>query len=200
MPAPHYLTNPAHCKAMSSACIRLAAAICTALVWPMGCALGQPAGAFTSIGSMTTPRASHTATVILSGKVLITGGVQFTFPNDTLASAELYDPATGTFSATGSMTEPRVGHSATLLPDGRVLIAGGTTDLSAEIYDPSTGTFAATGNMVATPLSFGPKALATLLQDGRVFIPGSPTAQIYDPVSGTFAATAPYAAPPPVTA
>jgi hypothetical protein len=86
-----------------------------------------------------------------SGKVLIAGG---TLPQSAsaLASAELYDPTTGAFSATGDMITPRAFHMAALLPNGKVLIAGGGTGTglvaTAELYDPSTGIFSATGNMV----------------------------------------------------
>jgi hypothetical protein len=156
----------------------------------------QSGSPFIVTGSMITPREGQTATLLLNGKVLIAGGHsgnQDDWPDDALASAELYDAATGAFAATGSMTVPRVQHTATLLPDGRVLIAGGT-DLSAEIYDPSAGSFAATGNMVAHPYEWQG---TTLLQNGRVFIGGYPTAQIYDPVTGTFSATGPYAGPAP---
>jgi len=108
----------------------------------------------------------------LNGKVLIAGGNP---GKGALATAELYDPSTGTFTATGSMTTPRgAGHTVTLLTDGRVLITGGRWNInaqppdvtSAELYDPSTGTFAATGNMIA--LHFDPTA--TLLSSGKVLI------------------------------
>ena len=100
------------------------------------------AGLFRQTGTIAVDRYGHTATLLQDGRVLVAGGVN---ENAVLASAELYDPTTGTFSPTGDMTVPRVGHTATLLLDGRVLIAGGANDAngtlnkpvySAEIYDP----------------------------------------------------------------
>ena len=80
---------------------------------------------------MATARSSHAATLLPNGRVLIVGGSD---GDHALASAELYDPATGTFSSAGSMSKARDGATATLLPDGRVLICGGSAD--AEVYTP----------------------------------------------------------------
>jgi hypothetical protein len=165
------------------------------LVGAIGCAPAQTPGTFNATGSMITARYFHTATLLPNGMVLVAGGVPVTWPDaPVLASAELYDPATGIFTATGSMTTGRAQHSATLLADGRVLIAGGTGDRSTETYDPSVGAFTSTGDTISQPY---PAASATLLQDGRVFIATYPTAQIYDPLSSAFSATAAYAGPAP---
>ncbi|WP_291270408.1 kelch repeat-containing protein [Geothrix sp.] len=145
-------------------------------------------------GSLVAPRAFHTATLLANGKVLVVGGYDGTF---SLASAELYDPTTGTFKATGSLVTPRQSHTATLLVSGKVLISGGssfgTALASAELYDPATGTFTATGSLGAARSDH----TATLLTDGRVLVAcgrnlGSylATAELYDPAVGTFAATA----------
>src|SRR5688572_4108725 len=91
--------------------------------------LAQSPGTFAATGDMTSRRFLHTATLLADGRVLITGGRMIerasplTFK--TLASAELFDPRTSTFTATLNMTIPREGHTAALLPDGKVLIAGG---------------------------------------------------------------------------
>jgi WD40 repeat protein len=152
-------------------------------------------GLFTATtGSMTGARASHMATLLNNaalpnyGKVLISGG-----DPSGAASAELYDPATGTFAATGSMTVARAGFTATLLNTGKVLVTGGYTD-TAELYDPATETFSATGSM--TIARFGQTATllnnAALPNYGKVLIAGGggvASAELYDPATGTFAAT-----------
>lgn len=149
-------------------------------------AVAQTAGSFRTTGSMITPRWGHTATLLPNGKVLIAGGATPGDPSLTLSSAELYDPATGVFTAAGDMITPRAFHMATLLPNGKVLIAGGRTG-AAELYDPSTGIFSATGNMVQAG-----RGTAILLADGRVLIahdvvgPSYAPAELYDTASGTF--------------
>jgi len=131
-------------------------------------------GKFTPTGSMTTPRASATATLLANGEVLIVGG---TDGNTDLASAELYDPETGTFKPTGSMSEVRTERMATLLRNGRVLVVGGG-DSSAEVYDPSTGKFSLTGSMSADRS----ECVAVRLSDGRVLIVGG---EAYSPTGST---------------
>ena len=165
---------------------------------------------FNATGSMSTGRYGATATVLRTGRVLIDGGWSEDPNNPVLASAELYDPASGLFAPGGSMASPRAGQSATLLSDGRVLIAGGQIEsdnvisglASAELYDPTTGRFSPTGSMTVARFNH----TATLLPNGRVLIaggggppgignspspvssPGLASAELYDPTSGTFTA------------
>src|SRR5262249_44310443 len=118
------------------------------------------------------------AAALTDGTVLFVGG--YSDIGDSYSSgAELYDPSSGSFRPTGDMTTGRENHTATLLPDGTVLIARGQgkpssnppVTISAEIYDPATGAFSPTGNMTGAHESH----TATLLLDGRVLLTGGYT-------------------------
>jgi len=143
-------------------------------------------------GNLLTGRESGAASLLNDGRVLITGGV-YSLPAEpfysALAEAEVFDPASGKFTAVGSMTLARVFHTSTLLPNGKVLITGGgypTSSNSAELYDPSTNTFTATGTMAVQRSDH----TATLLPSGKVLIAGDYTsAELYDPGTGLFSVT-----------
>jgi len=193
-------------------------------------------GTWTTTGSLGRARSFQTATLVQGppaqcgnncGKVLLAGGIgaDSTGRAQTVASAELYDPATGSWSATGSMTTARALHSATPLPSGKVLVVAGAGPggaeprnanqlASAELYDPVSGTWTATGSLTGAttpPSSNTPRGArlahtAALLDKapcasncGKVLIaagvggvgtgPALSSAELYDPGSGTFTAT-----------
>ncbi len=133
-------------------------------------------GKWTVTGSMSTVRSLQTATLLPSGQVLVVGGVigvSYAGVASYTGAAELYNPATGQWAVTGSMTTPRAAHAATLLANGQVLVAGGFNSsgpalASAELYDPSSGTWQATGSMNRARAN----AQATLLPQGQVLIAG----------------------------
>jgi len=163
--------------------------------------------AFSFTGGMTTPRYNHSATLLQDGDVLIVGGSASSVTGAPLATAELFNPGSETFSAIGSMSTAHANHTATLLADGKVLIAGGSNrppaaknsvTAIAEIYDPSTRTFALTGAMQA-PREF---QQATRLSNGEVIVAGGDNSlnvlastEVYDPTSGTFGIDATMAVP-----
>ena len=156
-------------------------------------------GTFSPTGTPVEARMRPTTVSLADGRVLLAGGLGGDDGSTYFASAEIYDPATGLFTATGDMTARRYVASAALLDDGRVLVAAGFNRddgplTTADVYDPTTGQFTATGNL-ALPRT-EPKAVVRL-HDGRVLIAGGSnedgpiaTAELYDPVSGTFSQTA----------
>ncbi|MCU1285175.1 MAG: Kelch motif protein [Acidobacteriales bacterium] len=161
------------------------------------------ANQFVAGDRMNSPRWMHSATLLADGRVLLVGGrdnncTGVGCPVYSLNTAELFDPATGKYTTTGSLNISRYAHSAALLDDGRVLILGGETTenigptdqvTAAEVYNPATGTFAPFGNII---FGRGFHALARL-NSGKYLLAGgynengspSPTTEIFDPETGT---------------
>ena len=152
------------------------------------------------VGAMNNARSKHTATLLPGGQVLITGG--YTFVGDSkncLNTAELFDPTASQWTVTNAMNVSRENHTATLLPNGKVLLAGGdnTTNgrlASAELYDPLAGTWTLTGSMNVGRTNH----TATLLPGGKVLVTGGSAlastniaAELYDPVTGAWTGTGP---------
>jgi N-acetylneuraminic acid mutarotase len=109
-------------------------------------------GSFALTGSLNTARYQHTATLLINGEVLVSGGLGVNEYSDSLSSAELYNPSTSKWTVTGSMSVGRTAHTATLLQNGEVLVAGGSQYVvncydSAELYNPATGEWKLTGKM-----------------------------------------------------
>ena len=127
-------------------------------------------GAWTATGSLSEGRYRHTATPLANGTVLVAGGFGANPFGTVFASAQVYDPATGTWTATGSMIGGRHYHTATRLPNGKVLVAGGLAHApaSAEIYDPATGNWTVTGSLIGGRYQH----TATLLPNGKVLVAG----------------------------
>jgi len=160
-------------------------------------------GKFTATGNPGNVLHWHTATLLQSGKVLVAGGALDDVDGTGVASASLYDPGTGKYTPTGNMTKARVAHTATLLPNGKVLIAGGgrsaasPTLADAELYEPATGTFTAAESEMSR--ARGSHA-AALLQNGKVLLvagfPGNAIApmkcDLFDFRTGKFEPTGDY--------
>jgi hypothetical protein len=163
------------------------------------------AGTSSPTSPMTTGiygRTAHSATVLQSGKVLLAGGLHDVIPGggsdrQELATAELYDPVANTWTATGNMTTTRSLQSATLLPNGAVLVAGGDNYAfqsplaTAELYDPAAGTWSPTGSMATARVG----QIAILLSTGKVLVIGGDnaapwiSAELFDPSVGAWTAT-----------
>ena len=155
---------------------------------------------WTLIAPMTTNRASHSATLLPDGKILAAGGFAGDSPANllTLASAELYDPAAGTWKNTTALSVPRGNHKAVLLSNGQVLLAGGFGNAlvcfsSTEIFTPATGQWTNTGAMKSPRATFA----ALLLPNGTVLGAGGQhplgtalnTAELYYPAAGIWSWT-----------
>jgi hypothetical protein len=162
----------------------------TAEVWrPSGAS-----GTFTATGPMHRPRQAFTLTTLPNGQVLAVGGSPFLKSGAGSATAELYNPATNKWTLTGSMPSGRLGQTATLLPDGKVLIVGDAH--AALLYNEATGTFSPTGGEGAATFQRSYQT-ATLLANGKVLIAGGvnrsnvpqASASVYDPATGTFTPT-----------
>ncbi len=154
-------------------------------------------GAFTATGGMSAPRESHTSTLLGDGRVLITGGHKDRRSNMTIyRTAEIYEPRSGTFVATGNLTIKRHKHDAVRLVDGRVLIVGGSDERdgggaynNAEVFDPVSGQFTAVANNMNTA-RYKLQGTALLLSNGKVLIAGgADRAEIFDPETNSFLTT-----------
>ena len=152
-------------------------------------------GTFTATGSMAVTRVGHTAVLLPSGKVLVAGGSTIlSISSGEQSSVELFDPETGTFQALGNLKTARFSHTATLLPDGKVIFTGGFGNnyyiKSTECYDSVTGVFSSLGDLKEAKRNHA----ATLTSDGWLLVlggygtAGAPltSADLYNPVSGTF--------------
>ena len=159
----------------------------------------DPLAGFASIDPPTLPRVNPTTTLLLDGRVLVTGGFggPLQYSSSAIASAEIWDPVTSTFLQTRSMAAARVGHTATLLPDGRVLVVGGAGPegeaAEAELWDPRTDAFSPAGTLANPRMGQD----ATLLLDGRVMVAGGvdpseaagiADVEVWDPASQSFTA------------
>lgn len=153
-------------------------------------------GTWSLTGSMSQPRCLHSATLLPDGKILVSGGVNslYDFSRPTVTGAEIYDPGSGTWTATGSLNVSRADAATSLLQDGKVLTAGGYSNTgnnnpnayltSAEIYDPSTGQWSLTSS-ISGPV--GAPTNPVTLSDGDVLIAND--AEFYIPNTASWAVT-----------
>lgn len=159
--------------------------------------IAVPGASASSAGFMVTPRSYHTATLLADGRVLVAAGYTQNVAPYVINKAEYYDPGTNSWQATGDLNIARNPHSAVLLPNDRVLVAGGSdyngSPLNgAELYDPVTGQWTLTGSLNQERTTFG----MVLLPNGKVLAAGgststgsTATAELYDPATGTWSFT-----------
>ena len=151
---------------------------------------------FSPAGNLANARSGHTATLLLNGRVIVTGGTPF-FNGARLTSAELYDPVANTWSVAASLATPRDGHTATLLRNGKLLVVGGYSNApvggartaTVELYDATTDTWSAAASLVTGRGDH----TATLLANGKVLVVAGFTnggytagAELYDPETDTW--------------
>jgi hypothetical protein len=157
---------------------------------------GPANGQWTPTGNLHDGRYGHSATLLSNGKVLVAGGRDDNSNHTDLSSAEVFDPSSGTWTITGNLTTARTSQTATLLPNGKVLVAGGAITggqtNSAELYNPTSGTWTATGSLALARYNH----TATLLPNGKVLVTGGydgnnvfANAELYDPAIGAWTAT-----------
>ncbi|MEO8215997.1 MAG: kelch repeat-containing protein [Acidobacteriota bacterium] len=164
----------------------LASLLCGAM--PVSESLAQTVTpGWTMTGALNTARRGHSATLLRDGRVLVAGGTGAGCSSPATRSAELYDAVSGTWTPTGDLTTARSNHTATLLQNGEVLVAGD----SAELYDPAAGRWRPTGSFN----TLRAVSSATLLPSGKVLAVGSSgtasiAAELYDPATGMWSSTA----------
>jgi hypothetical protein len=175
--------------------VLVAGGLCASVYFDSAEIYDPSTGMWSNALPMANRRYGHTSTLLNDGKVLVAGGyggvLGYINYQD---SAELYDPTSGTWSDTGIMNERRDEHTATLLNNGKVLVAGGRSLQTAELYDPSTELWSWTTGPMSTPRR---RHTATLLHNGKVLVAGGlngyaplKTAELYDPGTGIWSPTA----------
>lgn len=158
---------------------------------------GARLGSWTAAKAMATARDQHTATILADGRVLVAGGFQVSGGSATaVAGAELYDPGSGAWTAAGSLSVARAGHTATALPNGKVLVVGGQNQggalATAELYDPATNHWSAAGQLQTARYAHA----AVLLTGGKVLVVGGrastsapiSSTELYDPAANSWSA------------
>ncbi|MEY4244126.1 MAG: hypothetical protein RLZZ245_1711 [Verrucomicrobiota bacterium] len=143
---------------------------------------------WTVVGPLAQGRGDHTATLLANGMVLVAGGQTTANTAGLRTSAELYDPATGSWTATGSLNDARSRHAAVLLADGNLLVAGGaySDPVTSEVYDPATGSWTRRGSLTSARSN---PTLSLLTNQQVLVVGGAATAQLYTPATGQWANT-----------
>jgi N-acetylneuraminic acid mutarotase len=149
-------------------------------------------GTWSSAGFLSVARYAHTATLLANGNVLVAGGCTTSACTPDTAVSEIYDPASNSWSTTGSLNTARDSHTAVRLKSGKVLAIGGSAGTSCELYDPSNGTWSSVASLTTTRHS----QATSVLPDGKVLVTGGTvsrypisSAEVYDPAVNTWTLT-----------